>query len=88
MPGLVPGIHVFARISTKDVDGRDKPGHDDGESNLVVIASAAKQSIARHSGWMDCFVAVAPRNNGRSGKAVVPGETVPVIRHELHHHSR
>jgi citronellyl-CoA dehydrogenase len=28
VPGLVPGIHVFA-IGNKDVDGRDKPGHDD-----------------------------------------------------------
>jgi hypothetical protein len=31
MPGLVPGIHVFSRFNTvksKDVDGRDKPGHD------------------------------------------------------------
>jgi 2-oxoglutarate/2-oxoacid ferredoxin oxidoreductase subunit beta len=27
MPGLVPGIHVFLSWS-KDVDGRDKPGHD------------------------------------------------------------
>jgi hypothetical protein len=27
MPGLVPGIHVFPS-SKKDVDGRDKPGHD------------------------------------------------------------
>jgi hypothetical protein len=27
MPGLVPGIHVFAALK-KDVDGRDKPGHD------------------------------------------------------------
>jgi hypothetical protein len=26
MPGLVPGIHGFER--EKDVDGRDKPGHD------------------------------------------------------------
>jgi hypothetical protein len=26
MPGLVPGIHVLA--TKKDVDGRDKPGHD------------------------------------------------------------
>jgi hypothetical protein len=30
MPGLVPGIHVFLSNSTKDVDGRDKPGHDEG----------------------------------------------------------
>jgi hypothetical protein len=29
MPGLVPGIHVFVSASIKDVDGRDKPGHDD-----------------------------------------------------------
>jgi hypothetical protein len=28
MPGLVPGIHVFLAGSDKDVDGRDKPGHD------------------------------------------------------------
>jgi hypothetical protein len=25
----VPGIHVFATSSEKDVDGRDKPGHDE-----------------------------------------------------------
>jgi hypothetical protein len=30
MPGLVPGIHVFAAIR-EDVDGRDKPGHDEGK---------------------------------------------------------
>jgi hypothetical protein len=29
MPGLVPGIHVFISSSKKDVDGRDKPGHDE-----------------------------------------------------------
>jgi hypothetical protein len=29
MPGLVPGIHVYALSKLKDVDGRDKPGHDD-----------------------------------------------------------
>jgi len=27
MPGLVPGIHDFIHES-KNVDGRDKPGHD------------------------------------------------------------
>jgi hypothetical protein len=31
MPGLVPGIHVFGAACKKDVDGRDKPGHDDDE---------------------------------------------------------
>jgi hypothetical protein len=29
MPGLVPGIHVFTPTRKKDVDGRDKPGHDE-----------------------------------------------------------
>jgi hypothetical protein len=29
MPGLVPGIHVFRATGIKDVDGRDKPGHDE-----------------------------------------------------------
>ena len=28
MPGLVPGIHVLTLSPKKDVDGRDKPGHD------------------------------------------------------------
>jgi hypothetical protein len=29
MPGLEPGIHVFGAACKKDVDGRDKPGHDE-----------------------------------------------------------
>jgi hypothetical protein len=30
MPGFMPGIHVFTAVRTiKDVDGRDKPGHDE-----------------------------------------------------------
>ena len=29
MPGLVPGIHILLDLSDKDVDGRDKPGHDE-----------------------------------------------------------
>jgi hypothetical protein len=28
MPGLVPGIHEFLHNAMKNVDGRDKPGHD------------------------------------------------------------
>jgi urease subunit beta len=32
MPGLVPGIHAFLAFECgKDVDGRDKPGHDSVE---------------------------------------------------------
>ncbi len=29
MAGLVPAIHAFLDRGTKDVDARDKPGHDD-----------------------------------------------------------
>jgi hypothetical protein len=34
MPGLGPGIHVFVSRFKKDVDGRDKPGHDENESGF------------------------------------------------------
>jgi hypothetical protein len=36
MPGLVPGIHVFAASWQEDVDGRDKPGHDDAQSRQFI----------------------------------------------------
>src|SRR4051812_10175056 len=32
MPGLGPGIHVSLCAGSQDVDGRDKPGHDDAEA--------------------------------------------------------
>jgi hypothetical protein len=31
MAGLVPAIHVFREGGSRDVDARDKPGHDDSE---------------------------------------------------------
>jgi hypothetical protein len=31
MPGLAPGIHVLRPSNSKDVDGRDKPGHDESK---------------------------------------------------------
>ena len=30
-PGLSPAIHVFSTAASEDVDGRDKPGHDDAK---------------------------------------------------------
>jgi hypothetical protein len=30
MPGLDPGIHAYRAHGPKDVDGRVKPGHDEG----------------------------------------------------------
>jgi len=32
MPGTRPGIDVLNAAGNQDVDGRDQPGHDDGES--------------------------------------------------------
>jgi hypothetical protein len=29
MAGLVPAIHVFLAANAKNVDARDKPGHDE-----------------------------------------------------------
>jgi hypothetical protein len=29
MAGLIPAIHVFSTAESKDVDARDKPGHDE-----------------------------------------------------------
>jgi hypothetical protein len=37
MPGLVPGIHVFASVQ-KDVDGRDKPGHDETHARASLLS--------------------------------------------------
>ena len=38
MPGLVPGIHVSGSLCAKDMDGRDKPGHDEREGQLTPAA--------------------------------------------------
>jgi hypothetical protein len=34
MPGFMPGIHVLL-LRKQDVDGRDKPGHDEVERNAA-----------------------------------------------------
>src|SRR5262245_26596397 len=36
MPGLVPGIHALLCRCSKDVDGRDKPGHYGGEDKACM----------------------------------------------------
>ena len=43
VPGL-PGIHVLAHLSKKDVDGRDKPGHDETATRFHVIGESLKKS--------------------------------------------
>jgi hypothetical protein len=40
MPGLVPGIHVLLPRQQEDVDGRDKPGHDEKDRKLLAAEVA------------------------------------------------
>jgi hypothetical protein len=48
MPALVAGIHVLLGCETKDVDGRDKPGHDARRvfANLFIANLCSAGSIA------------------------------------------
>jgi hypothetical protein len=46
MSGLVPGIHVLAAVSKKDVDGRDKPGHDEKENRFQEVRKSPKMLAA------------------------------------------
>jgi len=51
MPGLVPGIHVLAALSKKDVDGGDKPGHDENnwlQTALKILAAFSIRLSAPH----------------------------------------
>ena len=44
MPGLVPGIHVLFHVrEVKDVDGRDKPGHD-----VLTMCACRRKLTARY----------------------------------------
>jgi hypothetical protein len=44
MPGLMPGIHVF-HSCLKDVDGRDKPGHDGGDAKGSFLMSMMMRRV-------------------------------------------
>jgi hypothetical protein len=36
-PALIAGIHVVTAFEIEDVDGRGKPGHDDGGSDKRAV---------------------------------------------------
>jgi hypothetical protein len=40
MPGLVPGIHILARVERRH--GRDKPGHDEKASHFQAVREGLK----------------------------------------------
>ena len=43
MPGRVPGVHVYNVAEAKDVDGRNKSGHDDGKISMELSAGAEQR---------------------------------------------
>ena len=45
MPGLVPGIHVFTLVGPKDVDGRDKPGHDERARAALTLSRRSEKIL-------------------------------------------
>jgi hypothetical protein len=48
MPGLAPGIHVLLCRSLKDVDGRNRPGHDEScVWGVPVLRSGMKNAASR-----------------------------------------
>jgi hypothetical protein len=49
MAGLVPAIHVLLTVAAQDVDARDKPGHDEGESGAMTFDDVRKLTLA----WLD-----------------------------------
>src|SRR5437762_4552857 len=49
MPGLVPGINVLQLRKSKDMDGRDEPGHDDPCLSTMVQRSRAKRIAGLHA---------------------------------------
>jgi hypothetical protein len=62
MPGLVPGIHVFATgAAAKTWDGRDKPGHDaeigsrsgPTDRSLKILTAAATPKMLPSPGAID-----------------------------------
>ena len=45
MPALVAGIHVLIFKTTKDVDGRDEPGHDGERPRLPEVADVGHSGL-------------------------------------------
>ena len=60
MPGLGPGIHVLLVVSStkKDVDGRDKPGHDGEQLNVQHQPRRIFQALLDAHEECDCLLAV------------------------------
>jgi hypothetical protein len=60
MPGLVPGIHAFKRVPKKDVDGRDKPGHDDVDGSSPETIGIRITIVIAPAVWSLCPLIAGP----------------------------
>ena len=72
MPGLVPGIDVL--FDGEDVDGRDKPGHDDKRERTmpeITVSMAAGRTDEQKAGMMRDITQALVKNLGVDADAVV-----------------
>jgi hypothetical protein len=60
MPGLVPGIHVYNAYKRKGVDGRDKPGHDDGTAFCMELDFHPDFALHASQSWLDDAITMVP----------------------------
>ena len=93
MPGLVPGIHVLTLLPRKDVDGRDKPGHDgentEGNKKMKLTFSPASpfarkvRIAAIETGLIDKIeftpATVAPGQANEEYSKITPLKKLPVL---------
>src|SRR5439155_14548091 len=82
MPGLDPGIHAFLPCGSKDVDGRDKPGHDEAggalslhrSPRIALIPTSLADTVPR--AW-PAPSAKTRSDDGLTSSASAPGTLVP-----------
>jgi hypothetical protein len=60
VPGLVPGIHDLGAMSKKDVDGRVKPGHDEGRELRYQRGGKCSENPTRANGSIDARLRFKP----------------------------
>jgi uncharacterized protein (DUF1330 family) len=64
---LVPGIHVFTVLIIQDVDGWDKPGHDDREKSMPAywVARSKINDPVEYKKYTDLVPAIFAKFGGK-----------------------
>src|SRR4051794_25647542 len=71
MPGVVPGIHVFA--APQGVDGRGKPGHDEWTEQSMTSKTISRRSLVKNSAAAGATLCAGPlRARAPAATAVTP----------------